>query len=91
MGMTLYPPHRSGSGICLSRNFCFIRSNFDCKIDREEITSLDWVSQAPIWLSWDRYPGARNYLIVVGEREDLVRIRFFEFDGVRSCIVAMPD
>lgn len=26
-----------------------------------------------------------------GEREDLVRIRFFEFDGVRSCIVAMPD
>ena len=26
-----------------------------------------------------------------GEREDLVRIRFFEFDGVRSCMVAMPD
>ena len=26
-----------------------------------------------------------------GEQEDLVRIRFFEFDGVRSCIIAMPD
>ena len=26
-----------------------------------------------------------------GEREDLVRVRFFEFDGVRSCMVAMPD
>ncbi len=26
-----------------------------------------------------------------GVKTDLVRIRFFEFDGVRSCIIAMPD
>ena len=24
-------------------------------------------------------------------QEDLVRIRFFEFDGIRSCMIAMPD
>ena len=26
-----------------------------------------------------------------GLKQDLVRIRFFEFDGIRSCIIAMPD
>ena len=34
--ITRYPPHKPGSGICLSRNLCFILSKFDCNIDLEE-------------------------------------------------------
>jgi hypothetical protein len=42
--------------------------------------------EGPYW-----YVRCRVRDAVKGEKEDLVRIRFFEFDGMRSCIVAMPD
>ncbi|MFC1765379.1 hypothetical protein ACFL6U_25325 [Planctomycetota bacterium] len=42
--------------------------------------------EGPYW-----YVPCRVRDIKKGEKEDLVRIRFFELDGVRACIIAEPD
>jgi len=35
-------------------------------------------------LSWDPYPGTRTYLVVVGEREDLVDKPYVEINGLQN-------
>jgi hypothetical protein len=42
-------------------------------------------------LSWDRYPGARNYVVVVGDREDLVDKPYVEIDGLQNNLAASEN
>ncbi len=42
-------------------------------------------------LSWDPYPGARTYLVVVGEREDVVDKPYVEINGLQNNLAASEN